>query len=66
MANDAKIIELRRSVRRSAESQLENGVIDATALLSKITDENRAELMARYHEIELLKKIYELKNTLNR
>lgn len=66
MADDSRIVELRRSVRMSAESQLENGVIDATALLSKITDESQAELTARYHEIELLQKIYELKNTLNR
>lgn len=66
MKDDSRIVELRRSVRKSAESQLENGVIDATALLSKITDESQAELTARYHEIELLQKIYELKNTLNR
>lgn len=66
MADDARIVALRGSVRRAAESQLQNGVIDATALLSKITDENQALLTARYHEIQLLQNIYKLKNTLNR
>lgn len=66
MKEDARIVELRVNVRRAAESQLENGVIDATALLSKITDENQARLSASYHEIQLLQTIYQLKYTLNR
>lgn len=66
MADDERIVALRGSVRQAAESQLKNGVIDATALLSKITDENQALLTARYHEIQLLQNIYKLKNTLNR
>lgn len=66
MREDARIVELRAAVRRAAESQLENGVIDATALLTKITDENLARLNASYHEIQFLQNIYKLKNTLNR
>lgn len=66
MADDSRIVELRAKVRAAAESQLRNGVIDATALLAKITDENQARLAARYHEIQLLQNIYKLKNTLNR
>ena len=66
MADDRHIIELRENVRRAAESQLQNGVIDATALLTKITDENQARLTAAYHEIQLLQSIYQLKYTLNR
>lgn len=66
MADDAKIIELRTNVRKAAESQLENGVIDATALLTKITDENQAKLTARFHEIQLTQEIYNLKYILNR
>jgi Outer membrane protein len=66
MLDDEKIVSLRAAVRRAAESQLENGVIDATALLAKITDENQARLTASYHEIELLQNIYQLKHTLNR
>ena len=65
MKDDARIIELRASVRRAAESQLANGIIDATALLAKISDENIAQLNARLHEIQLIKEIYNLKYTLN-
>ena len=65
MADDRRIIELRGNVRKAAESQLQNGVIDATALLTKITDENQARLTAAYHEIQLLQSIYQLKYTLN-
>ncbi len=63
--DDASIIKLRENVRRAAESQLENGIIDATALLTKISDENMAQLNARLHEIQLIKEIYNLKFTLN-
>lgn len=65
MEQDNKIISLRTNVRKAAESQLANGVIDATALLTKITDENQARLSASYHEIKLLQLIYQLKNILN-
>ncbi|MDE6223607.1 MAG: TolC family protein [Muribaculaceae bacterium] len=65
MERDSQIIELRSNVRRSAESQLTNGVIDTTALLTKLTDENQAQLTARYHQIQLLQRIYKLRNTLN-
>lgn len=64
--DDAKIIELRANVRKAAETQLENGIIDTTALLAKITDENQARLSAGYHEIQLLQLIHQLKYTLNR
>ncbi|MDE6340566.1 MAG: TolC family protein, partial [Muribaculaceae bacterium] len=49
MKDDDRIMALRRNVRRAAESQLANGVIDATALLSKISDENIASLNAKLH-----------------
>lgn len=63
--NDARISELRANVRKAAESQLANGIIDTTALLSKITDENNALLTARLHEIQLIQEIYRLKYNLN-
>ena len=66
MKDDAQIIELRGNVRKAAESQLRNGIIDATALLSKITDENLARLMAKFHEIQYIQEVYKIKNTLNR
>lgn len=64
--NNDRIVELRTNVRKAAESQLDNGVIDATALLTKLTDEKQARLTAVYHEIQLLQSIYELKYTLNK
>ena len=63
---DSRIVDLRTNVRRSAESQLRNGLIDATALLTKITDENQARLTSSYHEIQLIQSIYQLKYILNR
>ncbi len=66
MVSDSRIVELRTEVRRAAESQLENGIIDTTALLAKITDENQARLAGQYHEIQLIQQIYQLRHTLNR
>ena len=65
VTEDTRIVELRRSVRMAAESKLENGVIDATDLLQKITDETSAMLSRSTHEIELLQAVYRLKHTLN-
>ncbi len=66
MKDDARIISLRENVRKVAESQLRNGVIDVTALLTKIYDENMARLNAGYHKIQYLQQIYNLKYTLNK
>ena len=57
---------MRTQVRQAAEAQLAEGVIDATALLAKITDENQARLDEQYHEIQLIQQIYQLRHTLNR
>jgi outer membrane protein TolC len=65
ITDDSRIVELRRRVRMAAESQLKNGVIDATDLLRKISDETAAALARSIHEIELLQSIYRLKTTLN-
>ena len=66
LADDDRIVALRRSVREAAESKLRNGVIDTNDLLQKITDEATAATARSAREIELLKSIYELKHTLNR
>lgn len=65
ITDDSRIVELRRRVRMAAESQLKNGVIDATDLLRKISDETAAALARSTHEIELLRSIYRLKTALN-
>lgn len=66
MADDSRIVALRANVRNAAESQLSNGVIDATDLLAKISDENQARLNSAYHQIRLTQMIYAFKNILNR
>lgn len=66
LEEDDRIVELRRNVRMAAESKLENGVIDATDLLQKISDETRATINRSTHQIELLRAVYQLKHTLNK
>lgn len=66
IADDDRIVALRRQVRQAAESKLRNGVIDTNDLLGKITDEATAATARSAREIELLKTIYELKHTVNR
>ena len=65
MEEDGEIISLRTSVRKAAEAKLEHGTIDVNDLLQEITRENRARIDHSTHEIEMLKSIHELKNTLN-
>ena len=66
LADDDRIVALRRSVREAAESKLRNGEIDTNDLLRKITDEASARSARSLREVELLKAIYELKYTINR
>lgn len=66
LADDERILTLRTNVRHAAEARLNNGVIDATDLLTKITDEYAAAMTRNSREIELLKAIYELKHTINK
>lgn len=65
MSEDARIVQLRGNVRKAAESQLRNGIIDATALTTKINDETQALLMQAYHNIKYIQAVYALKDTLN-
>lgn len=66
MDSDGKIVELRRNVTSAACAQLRNGVLDATSLLQKITDEELAENDFMLHKIELLKAIYNLTHIRNK
>ncbi len=56
---------MRTRIRKAAESRLNNGVIDVTDLLQKITDENLALVSQSSHQIQLLKSIYELQDINN-
>lgn len=62
LTKDDEIIQLRESVRKSAEAKLAGGIIDVTSLVKEITAEHEAQLNKSTHEIELLKAIYSLKN----
>ncbi len=62
--HDAEIIALRASVRQASESKLRHGIIDVNALLQDITRENAARIDEATHEIEMLRAVYDLKNTL--
>ena len=65
MTDDDKIIALRTAIRKQTEARLQNGVVDINALLREITTESIAKITKSTHEIELLKTIYDLKNTTN-
>lgn len=65
LADDEEIINLRTSVRKASEAKLTNGIIDVHDLLRDITTENQAIIAKVSHEIELLNRIYKLKNTIN-
>ena len=64
--SDRRMVELRRSVRMAAESKLRNGVIDTTDLLTKITDEQLAEVALATREIEMLQNVYQLNYNINK
>jgi len=66
MRNDERIVQLRHSVMMAAQSQLNNGIIDATTLLTIITDKEIAENDLTQHRIELVKAIYNLNHLRNK
>lgn len=65
MESDEKIAALRRSIRKAAESGLDNGVIDSTDLLRKISEETSADITLSNRQIELLQASFRLRRTLN-
>lgn len=65
ISQDDDIVELRSQVRRSAESKLTHGIIDANGLLEELTRENQARIDRSTHRILLLKEVYDLKYTVN-
>lgn len=65
IAHDEEILQLRREVLDAARAQLKNGILDTTALLSKITDAELAETDRETHSLELLQAQYKLYQTKN-
>lgn len=66
LADDDEIVSLRHNVRQAAEAKLDGGIIDTNSLLQEINREHQAVLNRSIHEIEHLKAIYELNNTLGK
>ena len=58
-------INIRTSIREASESQLRNGTLLISDLLRDINDEHRARIDKSIHELEYLKKLYEMRYTLN-
>ena len=60
LRSDDRIVQLRGSVRRAAESKYAAGTITTAELLKAIADESTALSSATLHRIELIQAQYEL------
>lgn len=58
IARDARMIELRTSVKKSAMAQLENGVITTHDYIAHVNSENQARQTLVLHQIQLLQAQY--------
>ena len=65
LEDDDRLISVRTSIREASESQLRNGTLLISDLLKDINDEHRARIDKSIHELEYLKKLYEMRFTLN-
>ena len=65
LEDDDRLINIRTSIREASESQLRNGTLLISDLLKDINDEHRARIDKSIHELEYLKKLYEMRFTLN-
>lgn len=62
LLDDERIVDLRRSLRKAAENKYENGIVSISDVMTAVTDESLALTAQTLHQIELLKKKYELKH----
>ncbi|MDR1407291.1 MAG: TolC family protein [Tannerella sp.] len=65
MADDAEIISLRTAIRRTSETRFAHGTLTVGDLLHDIHAESQARQARMLHEIEWIKHIYELLDTVN-
>ncbi|HCM75220.1 MAG TPA: transporter [Cytophagales bacterium] len=61
---DDKIIELRTSIKQTAEMQQENGVITTNDYLRELNAEDQAKQNRLLHEMQLLMALYAYQNTI--
>ncbi|MBL4568385.1 MAG: TolC family protein [Flavobacteriaceae bacterium] len=54
ISSDLEIIQLRKEVLKSAESQLKNGVITSSSYITELTNLYEAETMLNTHKIQIL------------
>ena len=54
LEKDRQQIELRESIRQTAEAQLDNGIITPADYLTELNNENQAKLNLAIHELQLL------------
>lgn len=57
---DDRIVDLRQKLRIAEEAKVDNDIVDATELLSKIDDEADAKLQRSIHETEIMHDAYKL------
>lgn len=62
---DEEMLAIRKSIRKSSEERVFRGLITVTDMLNDINSENQVSLNKIIHEMELLKVMYSVKNTLN-
>ncbi|MDR1103425.1 MAG: TolC family protein [Tannerella sp.] len=65
MADDAEIIALRTSIRRASEARFAHGTMTVNDLLRDIHAESQARRARALHEIEWIKNICDLMDTVN-
>lgn len=65
MVDDDEMIRLRQNIRRAAEAKVANGTMTMTDLLHEMTAERLACQTKAAHEVQLLMKIYQWKQTTN-
>lgn len=63
--HDEQIVLLRGRVRAASEARLNEGIVEPTDLLLRVTEEKNAAIAASQHKIEYLKALYKLKNIFN-
>ena len=65
MDSDNEIVSLRSQVRKASQSRLDHGIIDVSDLVKEIHNEHAAMLNRSTHEVEMLKRIYDIKTLTN-
>ncbi|MCQ2168303.1 MAG: TolC family protein [Bacteroidales bacterium] len=64
VGRDREIIEIRQSIRETAEHQYKEGVIKMNDYLSLLDEEFKARLNYHIHNIQYIMAVYDLRNTL--